>query len=348
MRAVNEINDPAKLLDFAKSKRLLQFSSHESLGEVTSLLYKLIVLADKNMPIKAYLDVVREMQGSFRQVEIQAELNRLEAVTQGADDSVQKATVLAAIGDARRTLLDLRESFQNRVEQIQKSASALQGLLGSVQSVIERQRPLAFEDEFVLAVSFLDLEVSKLGAITYLKGESADYKETKRNRSLLDTRNESVLKSLSAGLTRPNDKRGSVEMGMISSSQNRLSKLIELHDVMPEVVRLHEQGKTKFEVLQQVEVKWKVRDHKGLTLTDYDIIMRMARREKLISFRNRQKDPTNAYELRDNNHLRVKEMADLWGVTPRRALNKILDDFWAITDKHKEFGDGKTSKSKGG
>lgn len=344
MRALNEINDPAKLLDFAKSKRLLQFSSHESLGEVTSLLYKLIVLADKNMPIKAYLDVVREMQGSFRQVEILAELDRIESAIKSGGE---QPAALAAVESAKRTLLDLRESFQSRVEQIQKIASAplLLGVLGSVQSVIERQRPLAFEDEFVLAVSFLDLEVSKLGAITYLKGESADYKETKRNRSLLDTRNESVLKSLSAGLTRPNDKRGSVEMGMISSSQNRLSKLIELHDVMPEVVRLHGLGKTKFEVLQLVDVKWKVRDSKGLTLTDYDIIMRMARREKLISFRNRQKDPTNSYELRDNNHARVKEMADVWGVTPRRALNKILDDFWAITDKHKAFGDGKAQKS---
>ena len=81
-----------------------------------------------------------------------------------------------------------------------------------------------------------------------------------------------------------------------------------------------------------------------LTLTDYDIISRMARREKLIAFRNRQKDPANNYELRSDNHQRVKAIADKLGITPRRALNKILDDFFALTAKQAQFGTGKASK----
>lgn len=340
MRPINEINDPAKLLAFAKSKRLLQFSSHESLGEITSLLYKIVMFADKNMPIRAYLDVVREMQGSMRQVDNLVALQKKELEIAATADGDKKRSSLAALTQAKGLIENIRLPYQSRIDNILNSVfKEYPELAASLQAVISSQRPLAFEDEFVLVVSFLDLEVSKLGAITYLKGESPDYKETKRNRSLLDTRDEGVLKALSAGLTRPNDQRGSVEMGMILSSQNRLSKLIRLHEVMPEVIRLLSSGKTKLDVLREIRV-----GGDKLTLTDYDIVSRMARREKLVTFRNRQKDPANSYELRGDNHLRVKAMAEKWGVTPRRALNKILDDFLAITEKHIQFGPSASTK----
>jgi hypothetical protein len=272
MRPVNEISDPAALLQFAQSKRLLQYASGATLADTTALLYKIVILADKNMPIKAYLDLLRDIQH-------------------------------------------------------------------------EQGHPRCFEDEFVLAVSFLDLEVSKLGAITYLKGESPDYKETKRNRTMLDTRDESVLKNLSAGLTRPNEERGSVEMGMIESSYKRMAKLIDLHNAMPDVVKMLENGATKLDVLREVKVGLL---KEKLTLTDYDVISRMARREKMISFRNRKKDPANNYELRTDNHEKVKAVAAKLGMTPRRALNKILDDFWDITERHKQLGAlGSKTKGKG-
>ena len=341
MRPVNEIQDPAKLLDFAKSKRLLQFSSHESLGEITALLYKVVVLADKNMPIKAYLDVIREMQAASRQVEVLGGLSRIEAAVTASAEISDKKRLLEVIVEARRVMSDVRKTLQEKITVLQDALSPHGQVMPALQEVFAGLRPLAFEDEFMLAVAFLDLEVSKLGAITYLKGESADYKETKRNRSLLDTRDESVLKNLSAGLTRPNDERGSVEMGMIDSSQKRLAKLIDLHAAMPEVVRRLNEGATKLDVLRDVKVGF---FKEKLTLTDYDIISRMARREKLIAFRNRQKDPANNYELRSDNHQRVKAIADKLGITPRRALNKILDDFFALTAKQAQFGTGKASK----
>lgn len=341
MRPVNEIQDPAKLLDFAKSKRLLQFSSHESLGEITALLYKVVVLADKNMPIKAYLDVIREMQAASRQVEVLGGLSRIEAAVTASTEIGDKKRLLEVIVEARRVMSDVRKTLQEKITVLQDALSPYSAVMPALQEVVAGLRPLAFEDEFMLAVAFLDLEVSKLGAITYLKGESADYKETKRNRSLLDTRDESVLKNLSAGLTRPNDERGSVEMGMIDSSQKRLAKLIDLHAAMPEVVRRLNEGATKLDVLRDVKVGF---FKEKLTLTDYDIISRMARREKLIAFRNRQKDPANNYELRSDNHQRVKAIADKLGITPRRALNKILDDFFALTAKQAQFGTGKASK----
>lgn len=273
MRQVNEITDAAKLMEYAKSKRLLQFSSGENLGNTVSLLYNIVVLADKNMPIKAYLDLVRQIQ-------------------------------------------------------------------------VHEERPRCFEDEFVLAVGFLELEASKLGAVTYLKGESPDYKETKRSRVLLNTDDESVLKTLSAGLARPNQERGRVEMDMIESAHKRMAKLIDLHNALPEVVKKIQEGATKLDVMRQVTVG--ILKEK-MTLTDYDAIMRMARREKLLAHRNRQKDPDNKYELRNDNHARVKQLATTLGITPRRALNKILDDFWDLTERHKQLASFavKTGSKKG-
>lgn len=261
MRPVDEISDPVKLLQFAQEKRLLQFSDGPTLADTTSLLYKIALLADKNLPIKAFLDLVKQIQQN----------------------------------EGRRK---------------------------------------CFEDEFVLAVSYLDLEVSKLGAITYLKGESPDYKETKRNRSLLDTRDESVLKSLSAGLTRPNEDRGSVEMGMIESAHKRMAKLIDLQHAMVDVVKRLDEGATKLDVLRDVKVGIL---REKLTLTDYDTVTRMARREGKLKLRNSQKDPENSYELNVANHERIKEIAEKLGMTPRRALNKVLTDFFAITDKHQQL-----------
>lgn len=262
MRPVDEISDPVKLLKFAQGKRLLQFSDGQTLADTTSLLYKIALLADKNLPIKAFLDLVKQIQ-------------------------------------------------QNE------------------------DRRKCFEDEFVLAVAYLDLEVSKLGAITYLKGESPDYKETKLKRSLLDTRDESVLKSLSAGLTRPNEDRGSVEMGMIESAHKRMAKLIDLQNAMIEVVKRLEDGATKLDVLRDVKVGLL---KERLTLTDYDTITRMARREGKLKFRNSHKDPENSYELNVANHERIKQVAATLGMTPRRALNKVVDDFFAISDKRQQLG----------
>jgi len=270
MRPVTELQNAQALLQFANSKRLLRFASGQTLADTTALLYKIVRLSDKNLAIKAYLDLVREIQAN-------------------------------------------------------------------------EGHPQCFEDEFVLAVAYIDLEVGKLGAITYLKGESPDYKETKRHRHLLDTTDENVLKNLSAGLTRPNEERGSVEIGMIDSGHKRLAKMIDLHNAIPEVVKLADAGMTKIELLREVKIGLR---REKLTLTDYDVICRMARREKAMPFKNRKRDPANSYELRTDNHERVKEIAGNLGMTPRRALNKILDDHFDMIAARKIFGSRAESPAK--
>jgi len=338
MRPVSEITDPAKLLEFAKGRRLLQYSSLDSLAEVTALLYNVVVLGDKNMPIKAYLDVIRQMQAVARQTELLKGLSLIESAAAGSTelDAPQRQTVLDAINRAREVVTDVGRAYQDKVDAAKSVLHAHDVIRPAFEEVVLGLRPLAFEDEFMLAVAFLDLEVSKLGAVTYLKGESADYKETKRSRALLDTRDETVLKTLSAGLSRPNAERGSVEMGMIDSSQKRLANLIDLHAAMPEVVRLLNEGKTKRDVLNEVSVGF---FKEKMTLTDYDIICRMARREKLLSLRNRVKDPKNKYELRADLHEKVCEHAQRLGISERRALNGILSDFFDFVQRQALYGE---------
>jgi hypothetical protein len=245
------------LLEFAlKMKRNLRYASGETLADTVALLYKIVRLSDKNFAIKAYIDLLRQIQSNE----------------------------------------------------------------GS---------PQCFEDEFVIAVAFLGLEVSKLGAVTYLKGESPDYTETKRRRHALDITDETVLKNISSGLARPNEQRGRVETDMIESAHRRMAKLIDLHNAIPAVAKALSREATKQQIMNEIKIGLL---QEKLTLTDYDLICRMGRREGALQFKNRKKDPDNSYELRSENHERMKKLADELGTTPRRALNKILDDHFRMVD----------------
>jgi hypothetical protein len=262
MRPVSDINDSGKLLEYAKSVRLMQFASPQTLGDTTRLVHQAVSLSDKTMPIKAYFDFVRQTQ-------------------------------------------------------------------------IDGRRPGCFEDEFMLAVGYLQLEVSNLSGVIYLKGESPDYKQFKHKRRRVDTSDSTLLKATSAKLAMPNEQRGKIEQEMIQASVKRLTKLTNLYELVPEVVRRLKAGALKPDIMREVKVG---EPPEPMTRIDWDIISRMARRMKLYTFRQKEKDPSNAYELSSNNHKRVGELATQWGVTPRRALNRLLDDFWSIKDRQQLFG----------
>jgi hypothetical protein len=271
MLSLSNVNNPAKLREFAQKHRLLQFSSVDALVNTTGLLHRVVLLSDKILVAKAYLDLVRELQA-------------------------------------------------------------------------KEGRPRCFEDEFVLAVAYLGLEVSKVSHIVFLKGESPDFRPTKARRQRLQADNEADLKALSAQLGRPNEQRGATESGFIEAAHSRLALLVDLQDALPEVVKvLSAPDGNKRKVFDAVRIGTQKRK---MTETDYDIIVRMARREKVI-VPTRKKDPESRYQLSDANHERMTELADKLGVTPRRALNKVLDDFFSITEKHRHLGTprGKT-KSK--
>jgi hypothetical protein len=122
-----------------------------------------------------------------------------------------------------------------------------------------------------------------------------------------------------------------VERGQIDSGFNHLVRLNQLHNLMLESVR---QMKAD-ERLTKVDIRKKF----NISHTDYERMMSMARRSGLISFRNRKKDPSNAYTLRNDNHERVSEHAKNFGHTPQKMLNKILDDFFGMLEKRKKHED---------
>lgn len=257
MRSANEIKDGAQLLNFYRAMRQLLVSSPEVLADTVLLLHKIVSLSDKVLPMKAYLDVVRDIQ---------------------------------------------RQSA----------------------------RPLCTEDTFMIAAAFLQVEIAKQGAFYYLKGEAPEVKETKKQRKLMDLNDEIVLKDLSSRLARPNEGRGAVEHEQIVSGVNYLGKLVNLYSLMPEVVSQLKSDARKMEVRKQYR----------LTPTDYDRLMVMARREGKISFLNRKKDPSNSYTLKADHHQRVVEYSQKLGHTPQKALNKILDDFFAMIEKRIPLSEG--------
>ena len=197
-------------------------------------------------------------------------------------------------------------------------------------------RPRCFEDEFVLAVAYLGLEVSKVHHIVYLKGESPDFRPTKARRQHLKTDNETDLKALSARLGRPNEQRRATESGLIKAAHSRLALLVDLQDAVPEVVKvLSAPDGNKRKVFDAVRIGTQKRK---MTETDYDIIVRIARRENLLHIPTGKKDPESRYQLSDANHQHITALADKLGVTPRRALNKVLDDFFSIARQHGHRG----------
>ena len=189
-------------------------------------------------------------------------------------------------------------------------------------------RKLCTEDVFMVACSFLEVEIAKQGSVHYLTGESPDCNETKKNRNPLNLNDAVVLKNLSSGLARPDTERGAVERGQIDSGFNHLVKLNQLHNIMLEAVKWMKAD----ERVRKVDVRKKY----GLSHTDYERIMSMARRSELITFRNRKKDPLNNYTLRNNNHERVVEYSKQFGFSPQKTLNKILDDFFEMLEKRKK------------
>jgi len=178
------------------------------------------------------------------------------------------------------------------------------------------------EDVFMVACSFLHVEIAKQGSFYYLRGESPDAsirKETKIHRNPINIADDAMLKEVSAYLARPDEKRGSVENAQIASAINHLSHLIRLHRLVPRAVEFLKSD----EAFSKVDVRKKF----DLSHTDYEKIMAMARRRGLIELRNRKKDPDNNYKLIKEHHELVTEKARAMGCTPNKALNDMLTDF---------------------
>lgn len=342
MRAASELREGKtkgtlgkQVLLFTQGFRSLLVPSPEVLAETVVILHPLVALSDKVLPLKSYFNMVQQVQRTTYLAWALA-----QSLTKDLPEGEKKAERAAALEIELRSkgAAYLAASLADQA----KKGSAAAHVSPEQRDAVERdllqrldqdaQRRLCTEDVFMVACAFLEVDIAKQGSVYYLKGESPDFKETKKNRNPLNLDDEVVLKTLSSGLARPDEERGAVERGQIDSGFNHLVRLNKLHLTMSEVVFWIKDGDQKNAPRRKIDV----RKHFKLSHTDYERIMSMARREGLISFRNRKKDPSNSYVLRAKNHQRVVDYAGRFGHSPQKTLNKILDDFFDLIEKRRE------------
>jgi len=330
-----------QILLFAQKFRSLLVPSPKVLTETVAILQSLVALSDKVLPLKSYFNMVQQIQRTTYLARALAQ-ELTKDLPAGTTEEVRAKDERAAALEAElrtRGAVNLRAAL---VEETKKNVRLSEPATLEQMDAIERdllqkidqesQRRLCTEDVFMIACSFLDVEVAKMGSIYYLKGESPYFRETKKNRNPLNLSDEVVLKTISSNLARPDEERGAVERGQIDSGFNHLARLNRLHLMMYEVVRWIKEGDQKNTPRRKIDV----RKHFGLSNNDYERIMSMARREGMISFRNRKKDPSNSYVLRAKNHERIIWYAEKFGYSPQKTLNKILDDFFVLLEKRRE------------
>ncbi|ANN80831.1 hypothetical protein [Bordetella flabilis] len=319
----DEAEDVREIQKFAQGFRSLLIPSPAVLANTAILLKRLVLLSDKVLPVKSYFNMVQEMQ-------------RAAFLAEGmAADAVQ-AEGLTGERAAERTREIIREVEAKGATFWSIAAKDAKGELKERLQQLDQdsQRALCTEDTFVIVCSYLKGEVAKQGSVHYLRGQSPDFKETKKHRNPLDLSKEVVLKGLSSALARPDAERGSIERGQIDSGFNHLARLNSLAIIMLDVVewiRVCEKNGTP---CRKIDVRAKF----DLSHTDYERVMAMARRAGLYTLRSHKKDPSNRYTLKSKIHQRIVDQAAIFGYTPQKTLNKILDDFFRLTDYSARLG----------
>jgi len=192
---------------------------------------------------------------------------------------------------------------------------------------LQRQTPgahVCIEDEFVVACAYLDVVISKSGSIYYLDGEAPDLRETKLKRTPIKLDDEVTLKAVSGIVARPDDTRGKIERDQTVSGVNHLARLLRLQSLMYKAVEIHSQASDNRKI--------NVRRQFDLTDTDYELMMSMARRAGLTTLRNRARDPRNNFTLRTELFAKVSDRAGALGISPQKALNLLVEDFFKILE----------------
>ncbi|WP_063640267.1 hypothetical protein [Achromobacter insolitus] len=322
--APNDEADLAREIQrFAQGFRSLLIPSPEVLTNTAILLRRLVHLSDKVLPVKSYFNMVQQMQ-------------RAAFLAEGMAADTVKAERLTGERAAQRTQEVIRDVEAKGATFWSIAAKDAQGELKERLQQLDQdsQRALCTEDTFVIVCSYLKGEVAKQGSVHYLRGQSPDFKETKKHRNPLDLSKEVVLKGLSSALARPDLERGSIERSQIDSGFNHLARLNALAIIMLEVVEWIHVCEKNGTPCRKIDVRARF----DLSHTEYERVMAMARRAGLYSLRSHKKDPANKYTLKTKIHQRVVEQAAAFGYTPQKTLNKILDDFFSLTDYSARMG----------
>lgn len=302
----------AEIVDFATQARYLLIPSTAQLTDAVILLRRLVLISHKVLPIKSYFNLLRDLQRIVLTSDMLAQ-ERTKHMPEGNAEEVQ----------AKRAAYEQYDA-QFRASLAAHPVGEIEG--GKVAAMVRHQ--LCTEDVFCAACAFLQLEVSRRGSIYYVRGESPEFLETKKNRDPLAMDNEITLKTLASNLARPDAERGAVEQTQIAYGFNLLAKLYQLFVKMPFVIQWIKEGEHLAQPRRMVDV----RAHFNLTLRDYDTIMVMARQMGLTTIKSRKTTSANKYTLNLNVEQRVMAEAERRGYTPNRALNVLLSDFFMLID----------------
>lgn len=329
MRDISElVHDTDKLgetiLGFAQKYRSLLAPLPAVLADTVLELHPIVSLSDKVLPLKSYFNFLQDLQRTnflartlAREMVSAPDYVAEKGQTFTDIEAQLRVRGTAFLVSSLAALHRKKEGTDNQADKRHEQRIAQ-----------DAQQALCTEDVFMLACAFIDVEIAKQGSVYYLKGESPDFRETKKNRNPLNLQDEHVLKSLASGLARPDSERGKVERGQIDSGFNHVVKLNTLKNTMLAAIVWIKEGEREQKIRRKIDVRKKF----GLSHTDYERMMSMGRRSGLITFRNRKKDPLNKYSLNVENHQRIVLDANKMGFTPQRTLNNILSDFFKMVD----------------
>ena len=313
----------AEIVDFATQTRYLLIPSTEQLIDAVILLRRLVLISHKVLPIKSYFNLLRDLQRIVLTSDVLAR-EKTKHMPEGTEAEVQAKQAAYEQYDA-----------QFRASLAAHPVGEIEG--AKVAAMVRHQ--LCTEDVFCAACAFLQLEVSRRGSIYYVRGESPEFLETKKNRDPLAMDNEITLKTLASNLARPDAERGAVEQTQIAYGFNLLAKLYQLFVKMPFVIQWMKEGEHLAQPRRMVDV----RAHFNLTLRDYDTIMVMARQMGLSTIKSRKTTSANKYTLNQSVEQRVIAEAERRGYTPNRALNVLLTDFFMLIDARHRAQKSKSS-----
>ena len=320
MRELTNIeNDPdalmalgSEIVEFATSARYLLIPSTQLLTEAVILLRRLVLISHKVLPVKSYFNLLRDLQRLVMTAALMAHEQTKDMPESSEEEQEAKRAKFAELDAHYRSAL----------------AAHPVGELEGDQIAAQVRHRLCPEDVFCAACAFLQLEVSRRGSIYYIRGESPEFLETKKNRDPLAMDNEITLKTLASNLARPDAERGAVEQTQITYGFNLLAKLYGLFVKRPAVIQWIKDG----EHLAQPRRKIDVRSHFNLSLRDYETVMVMARQLGLSAHKTRKVSDATRFTLNAKNYERVLSEAERRGYTPHRMLNVLLNDFFMLID----------------
>ena len=316
MRPKNEVEDGETLIAFIQTdlpKTGLIVASPNILADTVRILRQTISLLDKALQLKAVFNWVQRSQ-RVQYLSQALTAIRIRKVPMGSDERKRKKDerVKAIAVELSRHLALYLES----AEQGMQTNTALEMLVSPEEFLLLEQQATQFlttEDIFVAACMFLQVQISKDRSMLFIAGESPDFKDSKRERQpvILDE----AAKSVSHSLSRPDNNRGNVEQNCITSAFNYLVKLNKFYAQIKAVATYlnEDPSRTKKDAMRFF----------GLSSSNFEDIMVLARREGIVEWRIRRR-PATRLPINANNQDFIAAWADARKITEAKALNQIV------------------------